>query len=414
MSNIVFLGSPAHGHVNPTLPVVQALGQRGEQVIYYNNEAFRAQIEASGASFRAYPETPISATAITIALGNGNVANIAPLILGATEKLLPFLLSELPREKPDLVIFDSMALWGKMAATSLGVRSVSSISHFIYDIRHLMGEDEHSLRHLWQILPKIPGSLVARIRLSSRYRGLYPEERPLIPLRGGLNILYTARALQPNSSIIDETFRFVGPSINPQSRGEDFPLDAHGSDSVITISLGTVHHRDIAFYRACFAAFGNYPAQFILSAGGQIDLEELGSIPPNFIVRPSIPQLDVLQHTAVFITHGGMNSLHEGLYYGVPLILIPHQLEQLLNARCVEKQGAGLILDKQLTGEGVTAVELRQALEAIVKEGCYREEAKRVQQMLRATGGYNQAADDIQTYLVEARAGSQASPLNPA
>jgi UDP:flavonoid glycosyltransferase YjiC (YdhE family) len=41
-------------------------------------------------------------------------------------------------------------------------------------------------------------------------------------------------------------------------------------------------------------------------------------IPANFIVRPSVPQLEVLQGTDIFITPGDLNSVHEGLYYGVP------------------------------------------------------------------------------------------------
>jgi UDP:flavonoid glycosyltransferase YjiC (YdhE family) len=37
--------------------------------------------------------------------------------------------------------------------------------------------------------------------------------------------------------------------------------------------------------------------------------------------------------------------------HAVPLILIPQQLEQLLNAHCVEKHDAGLIIDKQVADE---------------------------------------------------------------
>lgn len=60
MNRIVFVGTPAHGHVNPTLPVVQEMVQRGEQVIYYNSEEFRAKVEGTGAAFRAYPAASIN------------------------------------------------------------------------------------------------------------------------------------------------------------------------------------------------------------------------------------------------------------------------------------------------------------------------------------------------------------------
>jgi UDP:flavonoid glycosyltransferase YjiC (YdhE family) len=51
MSKIVFVEMPAYGHVNPTLPVVRELVRRGEQVVYYDSEEFRPQIEQAGATF---------------------------------------------------------------------------------------------------------------------------------------------------------------------------------------------------------------------------------------------------------------------------------------------------------------------------------------------------------------------------
>jgi MGT family glycosyltransferase len=401
MSKIVFLGAPAHGHVNPTLPVAQELARRGEQVVYYNTEEFRQPIERTGASFYPYPHTEINSSALSIALQDGNLANIVPLLMSATELLLPYLLETLPPDEPDLVIFDSMALWGSMAATLLHLPTASTISHWVFDVNHLSGENTYSLRHLWQMLPKVPSALLARLRLSRRFKGAYPKARPLIPLRAGLNIVFTARELQPDTPIIDDTFRFVGPSIQPESRADDFPFDALQAGPIVYISLGTIHHGMTDFYLRCFEAFHNYPAQFILSIGTLTDEASLGTIPPNFIVRPVVPQLDVLQHAAIFITHGGANSIHEGLYYGVPLIVIPHQLEQLLNARRIEKQGAGLLLEDYLATQRVSASSLRQALDKVMSESPYAEAATRVQHILRRTGGYRQAADEIQTYLAQ-------------
>lgn len=398
MSKIIFLGSPAYGHVNPTLPVVQELAQRGEQVIYYNTDEFRTLIESTGATFHAYPPMGLTAATISEALHDGDLSNITGLVLRAAESLVPFFVDEFKREQPDLVIFDSLALWGKMATTLVGVRDAASISHCIADVRAIMSEDEHSLSYLRHLLPKLPGLLWARFRLSRRYPGALPKS-PVIPLRGGLNILYGVRELQPDTPLIDKTFRFVGPSINPQVRPDDFPLEALQEGTLVYISLGTVHQRQGEFFRQCFAAFADYPAQFVVSVGKQTDMSALGKIPPNFIVRPSVPQLDILQRADAFITHGGLNSVHEGLYYGVPLIVIPHQIEQLLNARRIEAHGAGIIITKQLSSEPVQAADLRPALEQILSDGHYRESAAKLQAILRASGGYRQAADEIQAYL---------------
>lgn len=397
MNTIIFITPPAHGHVNPTLPVMQELVQRGEQVICYNTAEFRPQIEQTGAEFRAYPDTEMSAAEISRLLQHGNLATITGLILRATEQLLPFMLVELAPEQPDLVVFDTIALWGKIAATQLELRAAASIGVFVMDERHMKARD--LIRMLGYVLPQLPGILSARGRLIKRYGKAYPATSPLFPMRDRLNLVYTARELQPDTPIIDDTFRFVGPSINPQQRSEEFPFEALGEQPVVYISLGTVHSDHIAFYRTCFEAFARYPAQFILSAGKQTKIEELGPIPANFIVRPSVPQLAVLQRSDIFITHAGMNSVHEGLYYGVPLVLIPHQFEQLLNARCVAARGAGHSIDHYIRHKPITADTLRQALALVLSEPRYRAAAQELQRSLRATGGYQQAADELQAYI---------------
>jgi UDP:flavonoid glycosyltransferase YjiC (YdhE family) len=88
MSKIIYLTPPAHGHVNPALPVMRELVQRGDQVICYNIAEFRPQIEGTGATFRAYPTTEMTAAEISKLLQHGNIANMTGLILRTTEQLL--------------------------------------------------------------------------------------------------------------------------------------------------------------------------------------------------------------------------------------------------------------------------------------------------------------------------------------
>src|SRR6266853_6969871 len=54
MATAIFFGLPAHGHTNPTLPIVAELVRQGEHIIYYSTEEFRPAIESTGADFRTY------------------------------------------------------------------------------------------------------------------------------------------------------------------------------------------------------------------------------------------------------------------------------------------------------------------------------------------------------------------------
>lgn len=56
MSKIVFFSIPAHGHTNPTIPVVTELVNRGHQVWYYSFLEFQGKIEGAGAAFIACDE----------------------------------------------------------------------------------------------------------------------------------------------------------------------------------------------------------------------------------------------------------------------------------------------------------------------------------------------------------------------
>ena len=59
MSKILVFNVPAHGHVNPTLPVVRELVSRNNQVSYYLTDEFEPQIRHTGAEFRRIEDTQL-------------------------------------------------------------------------------------------------------------------------------------------------------------------------------------------------------------------------------------------------------------------------------------------------------------------------------------------------------------------
>ncbi len=399
MSKIAFFGVPAHGHVNPILPIIRELVHRGEQTIVYNTEEFRGSIEQVGATFRAYPATELTSARLSDLVRDGNLARVSLLLLRVTGTLMRFALDEVNRERPDLVVMDALAMWGRVASTLLNVPAVATIPHFITDERLLIRKAPRALLQVFRGLPQVPGIVVARARLARRFGAAFPAAPPLFPVRGGLNLVFTTRSLHPDTPIIDETFRFVGPSIDLRAHDEEFPFAALGRGPIVYVSLGTVHHGQIDFYRQCFDVFGRRSGQFILSIGRDTDVAALGPIPPNFIVLPHVPQIEVLERADAFITHGGMNSIHEGLYFGVPMVLIPQQLEQLFGSLIVAEHGAGVVIDDRVTRGRIDGARLAHALDLTLAEPRFREAARVVQKLIRAAGGYIQATDEIQAYL---------------
>lgn len=125
----------------------------------------------------------------------------------------------------------------------------------------------------------------------------------------------------------------------------------------------------------------------------------LGAIPKNCIVRNYVPQLAILPLVDAFITHSGMNSVHEGLYYGVPEVVVPHQLEQLLNGKRVAQSGCGVLIGDRYPYGQVTPAGLRHALDTVLHDPCYRQHAQEMGQTLRSAGGYVRAAAEIESFM---------------
>lgn len=396
MSKIIYVGLPAHGHTNPTLPVMKEFVRRGHEVLYYNAESFRDKVSPTGVDFRALPEPMPTEREVSEALHE--FINAALILSSITRNQAYFLIEEFKRERPSLVIYDSAAPWGYIAARTLNIPTICFITTFVLDgSLGAIGVGTFA-RFLWSALPHIPRLLRWRRNMAREFG---PENARGITEYGDLNIVFTSREFHPPNSRVDETFRFVGPAIDPGTRNGTFPFDRLQDGRKVYISLGTVNHMDNDFYRAVFEAFGSYPAQFILSAGKQTGIASLEPIPGNFIVQNHVPQLEVLQHVEAFITHGGMNSVHEGLYFDVPEVVVPHQFEQLLNGKRVAQTGTGLLLGDERPYGRVTAGELRQALDQVLEQPEYGREAARMGQTLRDAGGYMAAADEISLFLAK-------------
>jgi MGT family glycosyltransferase len=394
MAKIAYVGLPAHGHTNPTLPVMKELVRRGHEVDYYNAESFRAKLAPTGVNFQPLPEPMPSEKEISEALHE--FIN-APLIFSRISRpLTRYLIAAFDQQRPDLVIYDSTAMWGYIAARTHQIPNICFVTTFVLDGSTGAIGLGTIARFFWSALPHIPKLLSWRRGMAQEFG---KENSGGITEYAAKNIVFTSKAFHPSNNFIDDRFYFVGPAIDPATRDGHFPFAQLREGTKVYISLGTINHLDDPFYQAAFTAFADHPAQFILSAGKQTDIDQLGPFPDNFLVYNYVPQLDILQEVDAFITHGGMNSVHEGLYYGVPEVVVPRHFEQLLNGKRVAQTESGVLLgDKHPYGQ-VTAQELRRALDLVLDRPQYRQNAIHIGRTLKDAGGYRRAADEIEAFL---------------
>ncbi len=394
MAKGIFLNIPSSGHINPSLSLIRELVSRGEDIVYVLTENHRTIVEATGARFVPYPEIADLYRLNELASG-GNIPNNAHTLVKIGEELLPFIFDLMDTEKPDYLIHDSLAGWGLMTARKYPIPTIATFSTFMIHPRTPPPLSITDLiKTFGQLIAEVGAYRQTRKRIQKQFGITSIGLMEAVMAKAPLNIVYTSREFQPQGQLFDEHTKFVGAMVSSRPKSDTFPYDFLDHDPLIYISLGTINNTNLEFYQQCFESFQNFEGHFVMSIGQQITIDSLGEIPKNFLVMNSVPQLDVLKKTDVFITHGGLNSVHESLLEGVPMIVMPQQVEQAIVARQVEKFGAGI---RAQQSDSLAFVSYLTKI--IHNKKQYQKSASKLGQSLRDAGGATQAADEILTYI---------------
>ncbi|KAL0457354.1 UNVERIFIED_CONTAM: UDP-glucosyltransferase 29 [Sesamum latifolium] len=110
--------------------------------------------------------------------------------------------------------------------------------------------------------------------------------------------------------------------------------------------------------------------------GERVSIEEV--LPTGFLDRVKdrgmilqrwAPQTKILAHpsTGAFLSHCGMSSIIESIYFGVPVIAMPLKLDQPLNARLLVEAGVGVEVGRDENG-GFGGADVTDAINKVVVE----------------------------------------------
>ncbi|MGG4393145.1 macrolide family glycosyltransferase [Paenibacillus thiaminolyticus] len=391
MSKIVFFSIPAHGHTNPTIPVVTELVNRGHQVWYYSFLEFQGKIEGAGAAFIACDEflPQLSPKELDRKVGK-DFAALIEMVADTTIALDEKVCKELREIQPDCIVSDSLCFWGKLFAKKLGIPYICSTTTFAFN-RHTAKLMKRGFIELWRMIVGLP-RINKKIQLLQDHG--YEVENFVSIIQNNNEtdtIVYTAKEFQPMAGTFSERYAFIGPSIRQSP-----PVRNHKKDrKLIYISLGTILNQNQDFYQNLIRAFADTDYDVVMSVGEKTEISSLGNIPGNFTVKNFVDQISVLQTADVFITHCGMNSANESLYFGVPMVLFPQHSEQRLVANRVAELGAGLKL------QGKKPKYLAAAVSEVLTNRTYQENAQKLSETFQNAGGAVEAANVILTIIRE-------------
>lgn len=369
MAKILMINVPAHGHVNPTLALTKALVDEGHEVTYLVTEEFRSKIEATGAIFKTYKF-------------NFNNPYSYENVKSAYDEALKL------AKDCDCIIYEFMFLLGQEIGDKLNKPTVRLYSCFAWtreSAKYIFANcDEMKLKLLGKrTFRKVAFGRYLR-KFDMRTNDIIDE---ITDVEADLNIVFTTKEFQIyNDEFSNKNWAFVGPSISERNDPNDIPFDKM-KNKIIYVSLGTIFNDSLTFFKNCIEAFKDRDVSVIMSIGKKIKKEELGEIPDNFYVYEFVPQLEVLKKTDLFITHGGMNSTSESMYFGVPEIVVPQAADQPIVAKRIEE----LHLGKSINKKEVTAEKIRNYSDEILKDSSYKNNMIEMSKKMREAGGEKKA-----------------------
>ncbi len=355
--NILMINLPFAGHTNPTLPLTDALVKHGHSVTYINAEPFRKAIERTGAKFIPYEGFPSEPTESEKKRCSFTAAFHTAMHL---------------QEQFDLLIYEMFFYPGIEIAKRKGIPCVRQFSQpawseATWKDAPLMFRASAKLIDM-QVLPK---------RIANQLGLEHTCLRDgIIHSKPALNIVYVPEAFQTKRSNFGDDYLFLIPEAKAVAGDITIPYQNMKSP-IVYISLGSIISNK-GFCKECIQAFGNTECSVILNTG-RIAPDSLGTIPKNIYAYSFVPQIEVLSHTDVFLTHCGMNSINEALTLGVPMVAMPFLNDQITNAKQIVKLGIGM----QVRSFPSSGKELYHAVKTVYEDAKYKQNAEKMRNKIR-------------------------------
>src|SRR5262245_9476115 len=303
------VGVTAPSHVYPGLAVISELTARGHRVSYVVGDRLAPLVAPTGAEVVSHPSLLPDADEHW----PGDAGEAMQVFLDESMAVLPTVEGI---DRPDGVLFDIGGLPGRVAAAHWGVPAVQlSPTYVAWE-----GYEQDMAEHTAALKASASGQrYYATLRAWLDDNGMAIDADDFLG-RPDAGVVLIPRAMQPNAGRVGPHYVFAGPCIDEARRTGWTPAPADERPLVYaTLATGNTHRADI-YEQAVAQLAGSH--RLVLSTG-KVDPASLAPLPDGVEAARTQPQLDVLDHADVFITHAGMGSSAESLWFGVPTVAIP-------------------------------------------------------------------------------------------
>lgn len=406
------------GHLNTMIPVGKELALRGHQVTLIARLEAEQRARSAGLEFQAYGELEFPL---------GSVAkNLAALGQRSGRKALKFTIEKLSgnariflRDAPPLMrrldvqalLVDQATVEGGTVADLLQIPFVSICSAVVlnrhYSVPPPFTNWPYSNSTWAHIRNRIGGSIATSLLrpvtdLIDQHRRKWKLELP-----SDLNERFSrvAQISQQPAELefprkdLPAWFHFTGPFHSAAGRQSvDFPFERLTGQPLIYACLGTILSSQLEIFSTIARSCLLLDAQLVISLGGATSGGQMPRFEGSPIVVPFAPQLELIKRAALCITHGGLNTALECLANGVPMVVLPMVNDQPGVAARVAWAGCGV----SIPIKKVTVAKLRRAIDEVLTEESFRQNASRLKAAIQKAGGVHRACDIIEKSVVNA------------
>jgi len=420
MARFLFTATTSDGHVYPILPIVSKMIERGHEVVFITGRAYQKKIEATGAQFYPFPQEidsslgsmedfdPVYTQLTGIVQTRYMLKHLfldaceaerqviesvqqqfqADVLVSDVGVYAPFFISEMGGPPSAVISAVPLALPSRDTApfglgikpgtnwlAKLRIRMLNFIGHRI--LLRDVTQYANKIRREWGLGP-LNGPFL---------RSMFELPNKIISL--------TSPVFEYPRSDLPESVHFVGPIFPISNTGFELPQwwdDLKDSNPVILVNQGTIAIDLDDLVVPTIKGFKDRSALIIAVPVGRDQMSE----PADYVrAEPFIPFDLLMPHVDVMVTNGGYGGTQMALAHGIPLVVAGETEDKMEVAARVEWTGAGINLHKKRPAPE----EVRKAVNEVLTNPRYRENAERIQADFTKYKGLMQSCEVLESLL---------------